>query len=194
MPKLFAIKIMKEKIRKNLFQFIKEIIPIIVGILIALFIDNWNVERKDRVYINQVFTMVDSELKESKEEILATIPRQETLIDSLNFYATNKEVSVLTIVMKSKGIYLPPIKLNAWKAVSTNKIDLVDYKKVTTLSNIEELKGILSGKGELLMNFIYANINETDERIKMTIKLILLDIIQTEKTLQLHIEAFEKEK
>jgi len=185
---------MKEKIRKNLFQFIKEIIPIIVGILIALFIDNWNVERKDRVYINQVFTMVDSELKESKEEILITIPKQETLIDSLNFYAKNKEVTVLTTVMKSGGIYLPPIKLNAWKAVSTNKIDLVDYKKVTTLSNIEELKGILSGKGELLMNFIYANINETDERIKQTIKLMLLDIIQTEKTLQLHIEAFEKEK
>lgn len=43
-----------------------------------------------------------------------------------------------------------------------------------------------------LMSFLYSNINETDESIKQTLKMILMDIVQTEKTLQQIIEQFEQ--
>lgn len=183
---------MKEKFKKYAIQFIKEIIPVIAGILIALFIDNWNSERKDKAYINQVFSTINNELKESKEDIISTIPKQESLIDSLEFYSDNKNVTVLDIVLKSKGIYMPQIKINTWKSVSNTKIDLVDYKKITSLSNIEEHKQTLNNKNEFLMSFLYSNINETDESIKQTLKMILMDIVQTEKTLQQIIEQFEQ--
>lgn len=101
-------------------------------------------------------------------------------------------MKVLEIVMKVKGIYVPSIKLNGWKAVSNTKIDLVDYNKIITLSNIEDLKSTLKYKTEYLMTFLYANINETDKNVKFTTKLILLDIIQTEETLQKTIELFDK--
>jgi len=183
---------MKEKIKNYTIHFIKEIIPVIAGILIALFIDNWNSERKDEAYINQVFSTINSELKESKEDIIITIPQQKSLIDSLQFYSDNKNVKVLDIVMKSKGIYIPKVKINAWKSVASTKIDLIDYKKVALLSNIEELKEILNNKSEFLMTYLYTNINETDKNIKQTSKMILLDIIQTEKTMQQTIERFEE--
>lgn len=183
---------MKEKIKNYTIHFIKEIIPVIAGILIALFIDNWNSERKDEAYINQVFSTINSELKESKEDIIITIPQQKSLIDSLQFYSDNKNVKILDIVMKSKGIYIPKVKINAWKSVASTKIDLIDYKKVALLSNIEELKEILNNKSEFLMTYLYTNINETDKNIKQTSKMILLDIIQTEKTMQQTIERFEE--
>lgn len=183
---------MKEKIKNYTIHFIKEIIPVIAGILIALFIDNWNSERKDEAYINQVFSTINSELRESKEDIIITIPQQKSLIDSLQFYSDNKNVKVLDIVMKSKGIYIPKVKINAWKSVASTKIDLIDYKKVALLSNIEELKEILNNKSEFLMTYLYTNINETDKNIKQTSKMILLDIIQTEKTMQQTIERFEE--
>ncbi|MGJ1431552.1 hypothetical protein ACR79M_08245 [Sphingobacterium spiritivorum] len=188
MPKSTLIK---EKFKTYTIQFIKEIIPVIAGILIALFIDNWNSERKDKIYINQVFSTIDNELKETKEDIKATIPKQESLIDSLEFYS-DKNASVLDVVMKSKGIYMPQIKINAWKSVSSAKIDLIDYNKITSLSNIEELKGTLNNKTEFLMNFLYSNLNNTDKDKKQTLKMLLLDILQTEKTLQKSIELFEK--
>ena len=53
---------MKEIIKRNTIQFFKEMIPVIAGILIALFIDNWNSDRKDKNYINQVFPTVNNEL------------------------------------------------------------------------------------------------------------------------------------
>lgn len=104
---------MKKEIKDYTIQFIKEIVPVIAGILIALFIDNWNSERKDKVYINQVFSTINSELKDSKEDIKATIPRQKALIDSLEFYSSNKSITLSDIILKSKGIYIPQIKINA---------------------------------------------------------------------------------
>lgn len=183
---------MKKKIKNYSIHFIKEIIPVIAGILIALFIDNWNSERKDKAYIHQVFSTIDSELKDSKEDIKAIMPQQESLIDSLDFYADNKTLSVMDVVKKSKGIYIPQIKMNAWKSVSNTKIDLIDYEKITSLTNIEELKEILDDKSKFLMSFLYSNIHDTEKSTKQTLKMILLDIMQTEKSLQQSIEQFEE--
>jgi len=183
---------MKGKLKNYAIQFIKEIIPVIAGILIALFIDNWNSERKDKAYVNQIFSTINSELNESKEDIKDIIPKQQSLIDSLEFHANNKNITVLNIVMKSKGIYIPQIKLNAWKSVSSSKIDLIDYKKIAELSYIEEQKQTLSNKSDFLMRFLYNNVNEVDKNKKQTLKMILMDIVQTEKTMQKAIELFQK--
>jgi len=36
---------------KKINQLFKEIIPVIIGVLIALVINNWNEERKDKKYL-----------------------------------------------------------------------------------------------------------------------------------------------
>lgn len=181
---------MKKAIKNYGIQFFKEIIPVVVGILIALFIDNWNAERKDKAYIEQVFATIHSELKETNEAISSNIPLQKSLIASLEFYATNQKVAIVDIVMKSKGIYVPNIRINAWKSVSSSKIDLIQYEKVTTLSNIEELKTTLNNKTQFLMSYLYSNMNATDKNTKQTLKMILLDILQTERTIERTIKLF----
>ncbi len=181
---------MKKAIKNYSIQFFKEIIPVVAGILIALFIDNWNAERKDKAYIEQVFVTIHSELKETNEDISSNIPLQKSLIDSLEFYSTNQKVAIVDIVMKSKGIYVPNIRINAWKSVSSSKIDLIKYEKVTTLSNIEELKTTLNNKTQFLMSYLYSNMNATDKNTKQTLKMILLDILQTERTIERTIKLF----
>lgn len=183
---------MKAKIKNYSVQFIKEIIPVIAGILIALFIDNWNSQQKDKAYIHQVFSTIDSELKESKEELTNKMPKQQALIDSLNRYVANENISFQTIILKSNGVHIPQIRINAWKSIANTKIDLIDYRKIALLSNIEELKETLNNKSELLMSFIYSNFNTTDKNVKATAKLILMDITQTERAIYETIEDFEK--
>lgn len=183
---------MKENFKKYSIQFIKEIIPVIAGILIALFIENWNSERKDKAYIDQVFVTVDKELKDSKDNIITTIPRQQKLMDTLQYYADRKDVNILNIVIKAGGFYSPQLKTNAWKTASTTKIDLVDYKKINSLSKIEEIKDILKEKNDFLMSYAYNNINSTEKNTKITFKMILNDIIQNENTALKVIEDYEK--
>jgi hypothetical protein len=44
--------------KKYIKAFFKEIVPIIIGILVALYINNWNENKKDEKYINQILSSI----------------------------------------------------------------------------------------------------------------------------------------
>lgn len=186
-------KIIKERFKNYTISFVKQIIPVVAGILIALFIDNWNANRKDKAYLNQVFSTLNNEIKDSKDDLSSTFPKQKSLTDSLRFYANDEKLTVFDIVRKNGGIFIPNIKLNAWKSVSSSKIDLIDYKKVNWLSELEENKNILSKKSDFLMNFLYSNMNATDKNTKQTLNILVQDIMQTETTIQKIMEKYEED-
>ena len=56
-------------------QIIKDIIPVIIGILIALLINNWNEDRKEKKYLNQIFASINKELEESRIDLKENIPK-----------------------------------------------------------------------------------------------------------------------
>ncbi len=175
--------------KKNIKAFIKEIVPIIVGILIAMSITNWNENRKDKNYINQIFSSINKELIETNKDIIDKISIQKSFIDTLDFYLEDNKISLLDITIKTKGIHIPTIKINSWKAISNSRIELVEYDKVSALANIEEQKEILKMKTEKLGNFFYSNTNETGKEKKELMKIVMLDIIATEIPLQKGIEG-----
>lgn len=172
--------------------FIKEIIPVTVGILIALSIGNWNQQKKDRKYLNEVNEIIHNELDETLEDIDFVIPLQERLIDSLDYYAKNDSVSILQIIIKNgDGIRAPTIRTNAWRALSGSKIELIDYKNLSMLANIEEQNEILKAKTNEMMSMLYPNLNSTSEDKKQIIELLLTDIISNENTVKSFIEAYK---
>ena len=175
--------------KKIIKAFFKEIVPIIIGILIALYINNWNENKKDGKYINQILSSMDKELKESNDDIKKKMPQQQTLIDTLNFYKKNDTISIFDVMMKVNGIQIPKIRISSWKAISSSKIELLDYDRVSALANIEEQKETLLSKTEYLMNFLYLNIKDTSIDKKELIMLIMQDIIVSERDLQKEIEG-----
>lgn len=114
----------------------KEIVPIIIGILVALYINNWNEKTKDQKYIDQIFSSINKELKDSNDDIVKEIAFQETLVDTLNFYKSNENISIFDIMMKADGIHMPRIKINSWRAISNSKIELMEYETISALSTI----------------------------------------------------------
>lgn len=112
----------------------------------------------------------------------------------MEFYENDSNISILEVVKNAMGINIPQIKSNAWKSVSNAKIDLIDYEKITSLSNIENEKELLNKKSDFLMSFLYSNIYEKDKNVKQTLKMIIMDILQTEKTMLKRIEHFENLK
>jgi len=179
--------------KKNIEAFIKEIIPVTVGILIALWINNWNENRKDENYINNISSSINKELTETKEDIINNLSTQKSLVDTLEFYKKDDKVSILDIIMKVDGIKIPTIKINSWEAISNSKIELMKYDDISTLANIQEQKEVLTVKSQNMMNFVYPNIKETGSDKKELLKLMILDIISTEKTTQKEIEVFIKD-
>ena len=170
---------------------IKEIVPIIVGILIALYINNWNENRKDKKYINQISLSIKKELKEANNEIKNKIPIQKSLIDTLDIYMNNNKISLYNIIIKT-GLQFPSIKMNAWKAISNSRIELLDYNEISDMANIEEQKDILKMKIDKLTNLIYPNMFETGKDKKLILKIMMIDIIQSEQILQKEIEQISE--
>lgn len=177
---------------KEVSKLIKEIIPIIIGILIALFINNWNDERKETKYLNQIFTSIESELEESSIDIKRVIPKQLASVDTLEIYLNNEKVTLFEIMMKANGIHSPIIKTNSWKAIANSNIELVEYEKLSALSDIEEGKENLTQRVEKQIEYIYQNFEETDKNKKIIVKVMMLDIIGAEKELQSKIEELIK--
>ena len=173
-------------------QLIREIIPVIIGILIALVINNWNEERKDKKYLSQILFSINEELEESKVDIKETIPRQKVLLDSIEVYLTDETVSLFNIVIKAKGIRFTTIKNNSWKAIANSKIELVDYKKISVLSDIEQGKEILELQSEKIFDFLINNAEETSQGKKEIFRMIIKNIIALEEQLQLNIQELNK--
>ena len=179
--------------KKIRVAFIKEIVPIIVGILIALYINNWNEERKDKDYINRISTSINKELTETNNDIDEKLVKQRALIDSLIIYIKNDNVSIYTVTEKGGGIYIPIIRTNAWKAISNSKIELMDYDKISTFGDIEQGKELLEIKSNKLLDFLYANFEETGEDKKAFLKLSMEEIMRTEVDMQKDIQKIIEE-
>ena len=60
--------------KNNLKGFIKDIIPVLLGVLIALFINSWNDARKDRNYIKNFYVSLKKEFNDTNEEIKDKTP------------------------------------------------------------------------------------------------------------------------
>ena len=147
-------------------QILREIITVIIGILIALFINNWNDERKEKKYLNQIFTSIEKELEDSVLEIKKAIPKQLASVDTLQFYLNNNDISLYDILIKSDGVHSPIIKTNSWNAISNSKIELIEYKILSALADIEERKKNLSNRIEKQMEFTFQNFQQTEKAKK----------------------------
>ncbi|MEZ5103778.1 MAG: hypothetical protein R2757_04745 [Draconibacterium sp.] len=174
--------------KRNIKKFFNEMIPIIVGIIIGMYITNWNENRKDRNYINQILLSLNKELIETNKDIIDKLSQQESFIDTLDFYLNDNRISILDITSKAEGIYMPTIKLNSWKAIANSKIELIEYEKVSVMVNIEEQKDDLKMKTEKLVDFLYSNIYVTEKAKKELMKIMMSDIIGKEISLQKEIE------
>lgn len=179
--------------KDNYKGFIKDIIPVLLGVLIALWIDNWNEERKDRKYIDNFYTSLVKEFGDTDKEITEKIPYQIALVDTLNLYSNNETLPLLTVIEKAGGVNGPRIKLNYWNALSNSKIELIEYDKLSILTDIEEGNELLKYKQNKLLDFIYSNLTETGKKEKILLKLMMEELIRTQVSVQKDIQKILNE-
>ncbi|MEE9363817.1 MAG: DUF6090 family protein [Cellulophaga sp.] len=182
----------KNKTGKYFKYAIGEIILVVIGILIALSINNWNENRKDKKYLNQIFSSIENELEESSIDIKKVIPKQLASVDTIEVYLNNEKVTLYEIMIRANGIQMPNIKTNSWNAIANSKIELIEYEKLSALSDIEEGKENLAQRIEKQMEYIFQNFEKTDKNKKIIVKMMILDIVGAEKELQSKIEELIK--
>ena len=163
-------------------------IPVIFGVLIALLINNWNDGRKEKTYLDQVYASIEQELEDSLLDIQRVIPKQLAAVDTLQAYLNDDGVSLYEITIKSNGVHMPTIKTTSWNAISSSRIDLLAYEKLSALADIEERKENLRSRIERQMDFTFQNFENTERSKKEILNMMILDVVGAEKSLMARIE------
>ena len=170
--------------KNTIKEFIKNIIPVLLGVLIALWIDNWNEQRKDRIYMNNFYSSLKKEFRDTNNEIIKKTPKQKALVDTLEFYEKDEKMTLIQVIEKAGGINGPLVKLNYWKALSSSKIELLEYDKLSVLADIEEGNEILKYKRNKIIDFAYSNLYKTSKKEKMLLKIMMMDLMITQREIQ----------
>jgi len=170
-------------------QIIKDVIPVILGILIALVINNWNENRKEQRYLDQIYASINKELLESIQSLKENIPKQQRLVDSLQVDLNNESVELFDIIRKAGGIWAPRIKNNSWRAVANSRIELIEFEKLSALSELDESKNNQDYKQKKIMDFVIENIKSTSNDKKEILLMMVSEMISSGKYLQSEIEG-----
>lgn len=91
----------KNKTRKYLKYAIGEIVLVVIGILIALSLNNWNELRKNDIIKNQLIENLILELQSSKKIIQVAIIKSDSLVTEGELFLKHIEPKEITIEMDS---------------------------------------------------------------------------------------------
>ena len=177
---------------KALKKIAIDIVPVLAGVIIALFINNWNEDRNDARFIDQTLAALQLEIAASKADADEIVPKHLLLYDSLQQHLEDDSLSILQMIQITSGIQYFTIENAAWQALLNGNIQLVDHPTFARLNQIDVFKGSLQRHVERLNNFVMNNVTETSKESKMKLMLHIHNLIDTEQRVQELMDAHVK--
>ena len=98
---------------------------------------------------------MEQEMTENKAEITEILELQFALVDSIDVYMNNEEITLSEILMRAEGIQIPIVKNTSWRSFLNTKMEIMDYEVIAQMTEIEEGKQFLRIKSEKLLDFVY---------------------------------------
>ena len=169
-------------------SFIREIAIVVIGILIALFINNWNEDIKHKKFINKALYAIGEEIRYSKNDIEEVLPKHYKSINSLNSSYDNHDESIRDVFVKINGFQVPEIRNIGLRFFVSNSAELVDYEIISDLSEIEFVSKGFEMRLSKLSDLVYAKMDNTEKRIKKMVVELLVELTDSEEDL---VELYE---
>jgi hypothetical protein len=181
------------KNRNRFIYFLQEVAIVVIGVLIAVSIGNYKEQVDNKNYIEKTLLAIDNEIKLSQAEVDTVLNRHLKLYENLENKFGESNMTIADLVISSGGFQVAAIKNVSLRFFISNKAELLDFKLISQLLEIEFLTDILSNKIQRFTDFSYENINSKDEEAKLKFAYLLSDIIDSEKTLLKSYATFLKE-
>ena len=169
--------------KHNLIDLLRAMIPVVLGVLIALFINSWKANWDNQRFIKRVLSSIEEELKENQASLEEIMPLQEAFLDTLATYKEDETVTIYEVFEKAHGFQVPSIKNTAWRSFLNEKIELVAYERISLLSDIEESKMYLNLKLEKMLEAVYNNSESASLEDKVKLEFYVYDLLDSEQGL-----------
>jgi hypothetical protein len=173
---------MNNLVTASLF-LLKEMIPVILGILIALFVNQQVEQNNKEQYLEKVMSSIHSEFTENVTELEIRIKEHKAFIKLLDEHMGSDSISLSQILNKTNGIKLVGIKNTTAQTLLNSNIHLTDFEKLSPLVDIQEEKTQLKLIEQELMRKIYSSLSSQDDLDKQVLRSILNDMVYAEESL-----------
>ena len=165
-------------------------IPVILGVLIALFIDGWKTSITNQQYVDKVMGAIKLEMEGNIQDIEKVMPLQKALVDTIVDYMEVDTITLSDLIIKAEGLKIATVQNSSWRAFLNSKIELVDYQSIIQLSSINEHKEILNLKVDKMLEFVSENFESTEEKHKRMLIFQISNVADSENVLLEQHKAF----
>jgi len=146
--------------RNRAVYFLQEIAIVVVGVLIAVSINNYKESIDNENYIEKALLAIENEIKQSQSEVDTVLNKHIRLYEALQNEIGENEQTLGEMIASLGGVQVASIKNISLRFFIANKAELMDFKLISQLLEIETQTNVLSDKFNRLANYAYAHIND----------------------------------
>lgn len=167
-----------------------DIVPVLVGILLALIISNWQQTVSEKKYIEESIQAIIQENQSNIDELDNSLRRQAIFIDTLRKYSSD-EYSLFDVIKRVPGLTTPDLRSTTWKfLIQDSKHTLVNYEFINRLAEIEKYETLVNRHNQKVLDMIYQPSFFTDPKVKDVAQVMVADFTEIEKALKKALEDF----
>jgi glycerol-3-phosphate O-acyltransferase len=171
------------KSKSYITSFLREIAIVVIGVLIALFISNWNEGIRQKKILNKTLFAISEEIKANKTDLEKVLQRHILTIDSIKANLENDTLTVTQMFVRLGGFQAPEIKNIGLRFFISNNAELVDYELISDLSEIEFANKGFELKLNTLVDYVYDQLDNKTKKSKLKILVLLSDVVESEEGL-----------
>jgi uncharacterized protein YoxC len=174
---------------KNLKSYLIELTIITIGVLIALFVNNYKEDYQAREYQRASLKTIETEVEANYSELKDAMEKQNRLLDTVKKYSAD-HISLYSLFVKAGGFSAATLSNTGLEFYKRNQINSIDFKVMSTLVRMNQLSKIINSKEERLADYAYRNLLIDTKESKMIVSTYLRDVLGSEKQLKLTYQAY----
>lgn len=164
-----------------------------VGILLAMFINNWQQSVSENRYIVNSIESIIKENEENIKELQYALKRQAMFTDTLGYYLYDDDLVLAEIIQKTGGVYTPDLKSTTWKfLIQDSKHTLVSYEFINRLAEIEKYEKLVTRYNEKVGDLIFQQAFFNDPELKRVCFILFSDFAPSELNMIQELESFNE--
>lgn len=171
------------KSQSRFAYFLQEVLIVVIGVLIAVSINNFREARADAKYLAKTLEAIDTEVKVSKEEIDTVMARHIKLLATWDEVIANDELSLEDVISERGGIQGATVQNISLRFFVSNKAELLDFETIAMLLSIENQSNVLYQKLSRLTDFLYTYVSSNSLEAKQEFAIFLENVIDSEYNL-----------
>jgi len=173
-------------------KFAYDLLPVAVGVFLALAVNNAQQVWKESAFQNQVLSTIFEENEANIKAINELMAKQQLTLDTLAHYDENDAYTLYDLIQKVNGLSTPNIANYGAIYLLNNNQSLVDVELLMKLAELDSQVKVYEFASTQIIDKLYNDLYKQESSSKRRAALMLSDIMNYEKKIIELSEDFNK--